>query len=271
MPRKAVRRRIARKPRRVPRKGRKTDPAGINHQMARITETIEFGDKFPAVANAERFALSQFYRATTLAPQFKYYRAVSVLWQYKGLYNTFQENANATPTKPYLYTAMNRTQDASWLTSASPLFAIQAMGAKPRALTGTITLKYRPNWCLGGLPAAGFNTAPPQSLQSLYVTGNTPSYNWISCPPQDSFNSAYANPQLQDNNITSLVVPLKVVDNIAANVTYNGHISYIEQENVSVQTQACKLLCTVVWEFKGTNLDFVPAPPGVTGDTGVTA
>lgn len=193
-------RRPGRKPR-IPRGVRGTNDFG---QMARIKETVGYIDVLPNTGYNFTFNLSQYRRASQLAPNFKWYKPVRVEWTIEPLYNTFQDgNAGTEITVPYLYMTMNRTQD----TTGISLEDIQAMGAKPQKLTGKKVIAYRPNWCSPGLNtyANGLFTTPTGTANALVRFTNMglkAQYDWVASPvsipadPNDPNNPSYIVPAL---------------------------------------------------------------------------
>ena len=253
-----VRRRASKPKRRAPRrklrgvKRAKKMNLRPSNQHATIVETREFNDVTANTPYTSTFFLGQFYRATTVAPNFAFYRAKSVKWEYMPLYNTFQENNSLQVVgKPQVYTRMNREQNTAW-NNASPssaLFAIQSAGADPKAFTRNISIKYKPNWCSPGIQAVkstaytalGGDTA----VNSVVSMGMKTQYGWLPTPNLDLWQNPGAT-----NPIRSAVSATTATDNAAGNVVYNGHDFYIEQVS-SPSVVCCKLVVTVEWEFKG--------------------
>ena len=275
--------------RRAPRRGRhnkvriarkRLPGVASARQYASITETIEFQDVVANRASNAQFSLSDFYRASSLANNFKQYRAKMVTWEYAPLYNTFSESTYTTggASKPYLYTAMNRTQGSDYVSSSFPLLVIQAQGAKPQTLTSKKVLKYRPNWVQPG-PLALTRPTGFSTVSGALSVGNTPSYKWLMCPAEDTYGNKGQIGIFTDPN-QSLGTPYTTVDVAAGTVIYNGHNFFLEQNNAIPLQAVAKLTCTVVWEFKEPNLSIastggkqdIHAPPDlpVGGDTGAT-
>lgn len=113
--RKNLRKKYGKKKPMYKRKLNKKAGVNPNKQYATIVETLKSNDVYSDVAYQSTFNLSQFFRATTIAKNFQYYRAKSVKWEYMPLYNTFQENNSvAAVGKPQFYLQMNRTQDVKF-------------------------------------------------------------------------------------------------------------------------------------------------------------
>lgn len=247
-----VRRRGARKPRVAKRKParRLRVPRGINDhgQQATIKETVEFTDLNPNLGYNFNFNLSQFARASALAPNFKFYKAKSVEWTIEALYNTFQDGTTGGEvTIPYLYMTMNRTQDSTGIN----LQDIQAMGAKPQKLVGKKTIKYVPNWCSPGLIAANIGQG------QLAQVGLQKQFAYLACPDTNLGLN-------QQQGFAPSTAPLQFPTNsavLANTVVYNGHTIWCDQEVPTGVLQAvARVTCTVVWHFKDPHYTASPDP-----------
>jgi len=249
-----VRRRFAKKrpARPVARKGRKGARKGRSQsggkQMAKIVETLEFVDINSDTVYNFNFNLSQFDRASVLAPNFKYYKAAKVTWNMEALYNTFQEaNGGTGITQPYLYTTMNRTQD----TTGQVVADLQAMGAKPIKFTGKHSISYRPNWCSPGLSVltyTGGTGLPPVNTNSQ---GLKSQYGYLACPtnnPGHGNTSAYTPANSQAPPSGGFILPNAINTN---QVIYNGHTIFVDQlVPPSAPLTVARVTCTVEWHFK---------------------
>jgi len=242
--RKAIKRRAARK-------------AGLrpSRQYATIVETLAANDVFPDTPYQANFNLSQFFRATTLAKNFQYYRAKKVKWEYMPLYNTFQENNSvAAVGKPQFYMMMNRDQDIkfSGYSSAQAQFSIQSAGADPSPFVKNKEIIYRPNWCSPGLIAVGVTKAdPPASnvVNAVYSLGMKKQFGWLPTPNLDAWlNPAQSN--IPANSLTGVIGDAEMSPLLNGGVIYNGHNLYIQQDN-DPNIPVGKCVCTVEWEFKG--------------------
>ena len=234
------------------RRGKKMNLRPTN-QYATIVESREFNDVLANTPYTNTFFLGQFYRATTVAPNFAFYRAKSVKYEYMPLYNVFQELNQAIQGvgKPQVYTRMNREQNLSWsqASPASSLFAIQSSGADPKAFTKNLNIVYKPNWCSPGITAVkstaytalGGDTA----VNSLLSMGMKTQYGWLPTPNIDLWQSPGAT-----NPVRASVLGYLAPQNAAGNVVYNGHDFIIEQVS-NPGVVVCKLVVTVEWEFKG--------------------
>jgi len=217
-------------------------------QTAKIIETIEFNDLLPNTDYASVFSLGQFARASTIAPNFKWYKAAYVEYQYEPLYNFYREDPTVPqPTIPYMYSRMNRTQNSQ----VQNLADLQAMGAKPIKFTNKVVKKYKPNWCSPGL----LTGAPLQGnvLQSgLYQNGLKEEWGWLMCPTATTTtNVGQLSTPIEPDNLAlngmtqSLMLPINTNQ-----VVYNGHNVYFEQNSAITGATICKVVATVHWHFK---------------------
>lgn len=269
MPRRANirRRRPGRKVKRVrkARVGRSLRTFNDAGQIARIKETVQFTDINPGLGYNFAFNLSQFRRASALAPSFKWYKATYVEWTIEPLYNVFQDGTTgAEVTMPYMFTTMNRTQDTSNLSLAD----LKAMGAKPQKLTSKKVIKYRPNWCSPGLTQiARFEN---ESSPTGYIVTETTSaglkaqYSMLASPLTNPGNN---NPDFMVPEIAPLASGppggLSIVQSaIQTNqVVYNGHVLWVDQGVPTGVLQPCaKVTCTVHWFFKDPHCTYLSDP-----------
>jgi len=225
-------------------------------QMAKIVETVAFVDLDPNLGYNFQFNLSQFRRASNLAPNFKFYKPTLVEWTIEPLYNTFQDGTTgAEVTVPYIYMVMNRTQDQTGLALAD----IQAMGSKPQKLVGKKTISYVPNWCSPGL-----NTYANQAVGNVNALvrftnmGLKAQYSYIACPPTD----LPANAQNTPLYIVPSAPPGFGQDGMNAvnanQCVYNGHTIWIDQEVPTGTLQpVARVTCTVHWSFKGPHCTYL--------------
>lgn len=240
--RRAPRRRPNRKPRR--KQGRR---GGGRQQMARISETIEFSRLVPNTQLNCTFNLNMFERARTLATNFRWYKPTKVTWTLEPQYNVFQGGINS-PTQPYVYTVMNRTQDSSAMTLSDFL----SMGAKPVKLTGSKKISYRPNWCSPGLIVQNVVALVGQfggALNNVYMNGLKAEYDWLQAP------NNLPGSQTSPGNIVpitpGLVQANSPVQNIPSATLFNGHQYYVEQQIPPTSAGSLfKITCTVDWAFK---------------------
>ena len=246
-------RKLARKVRRAPRKGVKSG-LSINNQYATIVETLAANDIFPDQGYQSTFNLSQFFRATTVAKNFKFYRAKKVKWEYMPLYNTFQENNSvAAVGKPQMYVMMDRDQDTKFSTLPAPqaLFSIQSAGADPFPFIKNKEIVYKPNWCSPGLTAVGLTKTPglPNVVNAVYSLGMKKQFGWLPTPNLD----AWQNPSLSNtaqNPLIGVLAGSETAPILNGAVVYNGHNLYVQQDN-DPNVPVGKCVVTVEWEFKG--------------------
>ena len=247
---------VARKRRNIKKRGGRRrkggKKAGLNpsNQRAIIVETLDAGNLVADQPYQGTFNLAQFFRATTLAKNFQFYRANKVKYEYMPLYNTFQEN-NSIPAvaKPQIYFMMNRDQDISWSQRppAQALFLMQSAGADPKPFVNNLEIVYKPNWCSPGLSAVTLDgSKDPAPVTSVVSLGLKKQFGWLATPDTD----AYAQPNAL-NNLANSVVGSGYVTSSSANagVLYNGHNFYISQYNEPAIPVA-RLVVTVEWEFK---------------------
>lgn len=244
MPRRAPRRRRARKGkgnRRSRTKARKPS------QMARIVETIEFNKLSPNNMLNCSFTINQFERARTLATNFRWYKPTKVVWTLEPQYNVFQGASGGAPSVPYLYTIMNRTQDATLLTLSDFL----SQGAKPHKLTAPKTISYRPNWCVPGLIVQNVLSGPGFGgyLNNVFMNGLKASYDWLQAP--NNLPSSQQNPG-QVIPLQPLLTPANTAVNVIPGATvFNGHQFFISQQlPPTTSTSLFKVNCQVHWSFK---------------------
>ena len=240
-----------------------------SNQYATIVESRAVTDLVADQPYQGTFNLAQFFRATTLAKNFQYYRAKKVKWEYMPLYNTFQENnAVSAVAKPQLYFMMNRDQDPYWATRppGQALFLLQSAGADPVPFTNNKEIIYKPNWCSPGLTAYTSAEDPP-IVTSIVQLGMKKQFGWLPTPNQDAWNAPNV-PNLVSNPVGAYGYSTSPVLN--GGVLYNGHNFYIQQDN-EPGVPVAKLLITVEWEFKlGKNnyANFTdPAPADTTTNT----
>ena len=261
MPSRRNSRRPSRRPRRAPRRGRKvakrsSKKRGLSpmNQYAKIVESFQAEDLSSDKPYQHTFSLQQFYRATTIAKNFQFYKAVKVKWEYMPLYNTFQEsNSTAVVGKPQLYFQMNRDQNPAWSqrTSAEALFSMNNSGVDPQAFTSNKEIIYKPNWCSPGISALTFGVVqgipnPISAVTNVISLGLKKQFGWLPTPDLDDYDNARYNPTTAPQYLSTSV---NTGPTNNAGVVYNGHNLYISQDN-EPDTPVCRLICTVEWLFK---------------------
>lgn len=250
-------------------------------------ETIVIGDLFSNQIAAYTFTLQQFSRARLLSLGYQRVKAVKCTWTYEPLFNTFQDQlGNSALSVPFMYSRMNRGQDA--LVPGS-LGDLQAMGAQPRKFTNTVRISYKPNWVSPGL--IGYNTALTQTvnggqqklLNGITCYGLKQEYGYLENSPynqtQDPGGSVIIPVGLPRRNPGTLV-PILPSTAFNAGVTapnvqsmlciYNGHDVYFDQaQSGDAQNTVTRVTLTVEWHFKDpkwwdqiiqTNTNFNPPP-----------
>jgi len=252
--RRAARRARRRNPRRpsAPRRlrGKKSS------QVAYITETIEYSNIDANNSYFTGFTLAQFNRACSLCPNFRWYKPLSVTYTYNPIYNTFQNTSGAAGT-PYLYMAMNRTQDNHIYNR----FDLQAQGAKPIRFNKPITKTYKPNWCSSGLIVAGQSGSPDDSIHTAQAQGLRAQWGWLQSPPAGANSNPSTTapvPVFPDTQgIPAAIAPAQSPSSSAtmlpvqaANTMFNGHDTFIQQDNAISGQDVARLTVTVRWAFK---------------------
>lgn len=248
------RRRPARKLR--VRRGKRMPVIADKNQSCRIVETIEFADLSGNHAYNAVFNLGEFPRASTLAPNFQWYKATHVKYTYTPLFNVFDDGAGQA-SKPYMYFMMNRSQQS--FNTGTHLSDFQAAGARPLALTTTKQISYKPNWCQ--IANTALRTNPGIPLPDSASVGLTPNYGWLATPA-----NAVIIPSNKGNTDTGTYLienpapggsppgaPYVLPFNLRNNVIYNGHLAFLDQTYVgaSPTSAIAKLTCQVTWVFKG--------------------
>ena len=274
------RRNVRRAPRR--RKAKIARSLKLKSQMATITESYEY---LPLAVNSLTncvFQLSQFPRASTVAACYKWYKPLSVTWEFTPYFNTFQAGSTGyTATCPTFYSYMNRTQDGNEPIGAPQQLAyVLSTGAKPRMFNKKMVIKYRPNWCSPGLASVGVNPVTG-AVQAFRQQGLKCEYAWLASPnqvPKGISGSVYAvlpqalelpllNPTVAEFDPTPLA-NLQV--NAFANATiYNGHNVLVSQDRAGLDNLICDVRVTVKWAFKDPNpqfYDFEVRDPRRTGE-----
>lgn len=260
----AVARRPKRKSHARPRKG-----LGHLGQMARIQETVEFQDITADRVQGLNFSLFQFRRASTLAVNFRWYKAAKVVWTIDPIFNLFAEGGPGSPGMPYIYNRMNRTQDGFNYTIAN----LQAMGAKPVKFNRQIKYTYKPNWCSPGLLTYQVDQST-SNLRQIIQQGLQSQYGWLNSP--GALPTGTADTDIQQQLMQGNVKPPPFPNLAGINGTetnsclYNGNDIFIDQLNPQNGVTIARVTCTVHWEFKDPNFqnvtvgDLLNAPAPVT-------
>ena len=232
-------------------------------QTCRVVETFEGTDLLANSPQQGIFTLAQFARASNIAPNFKWYRAVKVIYTYDPLFNTFQDGAgNANASKPYIYTVMNRTQMGGGTTATmAKLQQFQVAGARPVPLVKQYRISYKPNWCSPGLLQLRTTVSPGQNaIQDYSSNGLQAQYGWLATPTV-SGTAVRADAVATDGGDYPITVSnpaptIATVGNsfVYLNMTvYNGHEVFVDQKYTGGDPEnqpVARVTVTVLWEFK---------------------
>ena len=258
MPRRAARRPARRQHRRPARKTRV--PRGLApHQTASIIETVQYNNLNSNSVLGCVFSLRDFPRASVIAPNFKMVKPKLVEWTFEPLYNTFQEASSGgtyAPSISYMYSVMNRTQDAS----IGGLYDFQAQGAKPRKFTSKVVIRYKPNWCSAGLLQT--NIVSPGVVNNVTSQGLKCEYGYVKCPTVLYPGGVPPSTFPIDTN-TPLPADFGNPDTVQVGITnnsmlYNGHLVYFDTQSTGNQANVCRITVTVHWHFTGPMCAFRP-------------
>jgi len=276
-----ARRRIARrKPARKGkgnRRGRVPRSLNVNPQKqgASIIETIVV--KASAVANSQVginiFDLSMFNRASQCATLYKFYKADYCEWEYQPRYNLYSTGGVATA--PYMYMAMNRTQDASTgLGLADAQQFMTSQGAIPSLFTKKKVIRYRPNWCSPGLIAQRFDLTNT-NVTGIASSGVRVNYGWLSSP-DNAYTAGSVNTVqfiASGANPTPLPNGYLQASNLPMAVQYNGHYTWFDDSGTDNNVVG-DIVLRVKWSFKNPGFYTVgprEPPPEVLPTPEVTA
>lgn len=205
--------------------------------VARITETHEFG---VLVANTDinaGFSIANFPRATALAQNFRYFRAKRCVYRMVPYYNTYQ--SGGTAVRPSYRLIMNRTGDNTAWTVAE----YDAQGSVPKVFVKEITTKYTPNLVQSVQiqPNSAINVYGGNVADSTFVSvGSRPIFNqWLATESFGIYTNIAATPN----------IPGTLTYNNRPNVMYWGHSVLITVPG-SGAINVGVLTCEVEWEFK---------------------
>jgi len=240
-------------------------------QNANITESFEFAAIQVNELTSCVFQLSQFPRASVVASCYKWYKPVSVTWEYTPYFTNYQAGSVTSvsqATCPTFYSYMNRTQDGAAPTSPQQqLNFILSTGAKPRMFNKKIVMKYRPNWCSPGLMSVGVNTQT-STLTSIVQQGLRCNYDWLATPNaippgiQKASTQILPSPLFQDVINPTLsefdpVVGANTQVGVLTNGTlFNGHNIFISQDRTGPDVLVADVRVVVKWAFKDPNPQF---------------
>jgi len=229
-------------------------------QGATIIETIVV--KGAAVTNAQVglniFDISMFGRAQQTATLYKFYKADWCEWEYQPRYNLY--STGGTATVPYMYSAMNRTQDST--IGLGPGTAQQFMtsqGAVPRKFTKKIVIRYRPNWCTPGLIAQRLDLTNT-NVTGVASMGLQTCYGWLASPDNGytagsvSTTMPIANPANPIPNPNGFLS----AQNFPQSAQYNGHYTWFDDSGTD-ENPCGDIVLRVKWSFKHPSF-FVTGP-----------
>jgi len=257
-----------RRNRRAPRKmrGRKARvPRSLvsnpQNQRATIIETIVV--KAAVVTNAQVglnvFDISLFGRALQTAALYKFYKADWCEWEYQPRFNLYSAGST-TSTVPYMYSAMNRTQDATiGLSSSTAQQFMTSQGAVPRKFLNKIVIKYRPNWCSPGLIAQRLD-ALNTNVTGVGQMGLQVQYGWLACP-DNQYQPGTVNTVMQiaaPANPVPLPGSFLPVTNFPIAPQYNGHYTWFDDSTTNPEPCG-DIVLRVKWSFKNPGF-FVTGP-----------
>lgn len=228
---------------RAPRRNRARK--GLAKQYATIEETVEYDDFTNGINYPLTFSLNQFDRASKLATNFRWYKAVKVVWSLEPLFNTFSDSSTSGDTIPYLYKIMDRTQD----NLSMNLLDFQASGCKPIKLTSKKVMSYTPNWCSAGLTT--FTNAPAGGITNMTSQGLRAQYTWLASP-HSNIGMADTLPDFISPLDPRPTIPsTSGMNSVATNcVAYNGMDILLDQAQNVGTLKVCRCVATVTWQFK---------------------
>jgi len=274
----AIRNRLRRPARRLRRAARKQRRSGVprslrvnpQNQGATVIETIVV--TAACVTNSQValnfFDISQFPRAQQTAALFKFYKAEVCEWEYQPRYNLYATGGTGA-TVPYMYSAMNRTQDAAiGLGPATAQQFMTSQGAIPRKFTNKITIKYRPNWVSPGLIAARVNPGT-NDLNGVGTAGVRTNYGWLACPDNVYTAGSVNTVMSMGQPGTSMPNLFTIAQNFPQAAQYNGHYTWFDDSAVSEQNPCGDIVLRVKWVFKNPAF-FVTGPRAEPPETGAT-
>lgn len=268
--------RIPRRVRKSRRKTRRRVPRSLNpmNQSAYSIETLDFGDLKAGQLYNQNFQLNEFPRSSAIAACYRWYRAVSVEFEYTPYYNVFTQGSS-NQDLPQLFSIMDRSQNSGTPPPQYALTYMESMGAKARQFTKKIKISYKPNWCSSGLLLNTVDGGGHQ-VSAIKSMGLTPQYGWLASPAIiDTFPNGKAYPpgagivgnnqdMIPDWNATTPGFENSqpngspfVTTSVSTNsVLYNGHILYLHQDNPSATAYIGQVRMTVKWEFKHPQAQF---------------
>lgn len=208
-----------------------------NNDKAHIVETIETFPFKPNQGYTGQFNIADFTRATTLAGQFRFYRAAKVEYIWEPQYTTYQAGSAAVDV-PFLYYVMNRNGTEQPISVQS----LQRMGAYPLKFYKNIIKTFKPNTLMGTLSGKQIieQSAPPTQI----VTARA---NWTFSPTYDIWQSSEI--LSTTNGVQDIAIAANQVG--LGPARYYG-IDFICDQDMPASTDepVGKLTIRVHWEFK---------------------
>lgn len=257
-----VRRRKARK---VVR--RRKVPRGIGSAMSQYATIIESFDQAGELTanfnlNLNAFSLGQFPRALQVAQFYKWYKAEYVEYEYTPYFNTFDGTA-ASGAVPYFFSIMNRTQDVTGpVSGAITEDWLLSVGAKPRAFSKKIVIRYKPNWCAPGLIMTRLE-GTPAAVNGVATGGIEAKYGWLAAPNNTGVAGLPATTmQPYTANASTFPAGFTMGQNFPQAVVYNGHAHYLLTGPTNTPPiKVGNLIVRVKWCFKHPSSYAIPPPP----------
>lgn len=227
---------------------------GLMNQKASCIEVIAQG---PCAANTfleqNAFSIGEFPRASRLASLYKFYKADYVEWEYTPQYNTFQDDlAESNQQIPYMYSIMNRTQDANIVPTAQTVQFMQSMGVSPKKFTNKVVIRYKPNWCSPGLIMQRLNPNPSTPfLDGIASSGLRANYGWLASPDTDPLGNPSTTMSVVDPASSTFPAGFNIPQNFPGSTVYNGHLTFFTQGPAfTTKQQVGSVVCRVKWSFK---------------------
>jgi len=224
------------------------------NQFATIIESISpKALQANGVISENTFSLGLFPRALQTSLLFKWFKAEYVEYEYTPQYNLFQEDlTELNPQIPYMYHAMNRTQDANIPPAGLSVEFMESQGCVPIKFTKKIVIRYKPNWCSSSFVMQRLNTNPGTPfLDAIASTGVKCEYGWLSCPDSAGDGSALTTNNIIQPAPATFPANFNIPQNFPQSTVYNGHYTYFSQgPNTSLLNDVCNLTVRVKWVFK---------------------
>jgi len=249
-----MRKRAARKGRK-PRRARARVPRTLNpqNQGATIVESIVIPAAVvtDAQIGLNHFDLSFFPRAQQCASLFKHYKAEYCEWEYVPRYNLFTQGNTAGSTIPYMYVAMNRTQDASLPPALGQCQGFMtSQGAVPRKFTNKIVIRYKPNWCSPGLIMQRMDLTNT-NVTGVAQMGTQVQYGWLASPDNQFSPGSINTVQYIASPANPFPAPngYNPVENFPLAPQYNGHYTWFDS-NGTESFSVGDVVLRVKWAFK---------------------